>query len=106
MKKLISLLLTVFVLTTAGFAQSPPTDLDATKPVQQAQSLSDTTQTTKSGRRELKIPAGTTLEIETAYTVISSNVADARIDIVAEGVLTDAQKKGWLLRLNDKINPF
>lgn len=39
-------------------------------------------------------------------TVLSSNVADARIDVVAEGVLTDAQKKGWLLRLNDKLNPF
>jgi flagellar L-ring protein precursor FlgH len=45
-------------------------------------------------------------DIQQDNTVISSNVADARIDIVAEGVLTDAQKKGWLLRLNDKINPF
>jgi flagellar L-ring protein precursor FlgH len=45
-------------------------------------------------------------DIQPDNTVISSNVADARIDIVAEGVLTDAQKKGWLLRLNDKINPF
>jgi flagellar L-ring protein precursor FlgH len=39
-------------------------------------------------------------------TVLSSNVADARIEIVSEGTLTDAQKKGWLLRLNDKVNPF
>jgi flagellar L-ring protein precursor FlgH len=39
-------------------------------------------------------------------TVLSSNLADARIEIVAEGTLTDAQKKGWLLRLNDKLNPF
>lgn len=39
-------------------------------------------------------------------TVLSSNVADARIEIVSEGTLTDAQKKGWLLRLNDKLNPF
>ena len=39
-------------------------------------------------------------------TVLSSNVADARIEIVSEGTLTEAQKKGWLLRLNDKINPF
>lgn len=45
-------------------------------------------------------------DIQPDNTVISSNVADARIDIVAEGVLTDAQKKGWLLRLNDKLNPF
>ncbi|HET7511457.1 MAG TPA: flagellar basal body L-ring protein FlgH [Chthoniobacterales bacterium] len=39
-------------------------------------------------------------------TVLSSNVADAQIQVVSEGTLTDAQKKGWLLRLNDKINPF
>ncbi len=39
-------------------------------------------------------------------TVLSSNMADARIEIISEGTLTDAQKKGWLLRLNDKINPF
>ncbi|MGB8169835.1 MAG: flagellar basal body L-ring protein FlgH, partial [Chthoniobacteraceae bacterium] len=45
-------------------------------------------------------------DIQQDNTVISSNVADARIDIVAEGVLTDAQKKGWLLRLNDKLSPF
>lgn len=45
-------------------------------------------------------------DVQPDNTVVSSNIADARIDIVAEGVLTDAQKKGWLLRLNDKINPF
>jgi flagellar L-ring protein precursor FlgH len=39
-------------------------------------------------------------------TVNSSNVADARLNIISEGALTDAQRKGWLLRLNDKINPF
>ena len=45
-------------------------------------------------------------DIQPDNTVLSSNVADARIEIVSEGTLTDAQKKGWLLRLNDKINPF
>ena len=39
-------------------------------------------------------------------TVLSSNIADARIEIVSEGTLTESQKKGWLLRLNDRINPF
>lgn len=47
-----------------------------------------------------------TYDINPDNTVLSSNVADARIEIVSEGTLTDAQKKGWLLRLNDKINPF
>jgi flagellar L-ring protein FlgH len=45
-------------------------------------------------------------DIQPDNTVLSSNVADARIEIISEGTLTDAQKKGWLLRLNDKINPF
>ena len=45
-------------------------------------------------------------DIQPDNTVISSNVADARIEIISEGVLTDAQKKGWLLRINDKVNPF
>ena len=39
-------------------------------------------------------------------TVLSSNVADAQIQVVSEGTLTDAQRKGWLLRFNDKVNPF
>ena len=47
-----------------------------------------------------------TYDITPDNTVLSSNVADARIEIVSEGTLTDSQRKGWLLRLNDKINPF
>lgn len=47
-----------------------------------------------------------TYDVQADNTVLSSNVADARIEIVSEGTLTEAQKKGWLLRLNDKINPF
>ncbi len=45
-------------------------------------------------------------DIQPDNTVLSSNIADARIEIVSEGTLTDAQKKGWLLRFNDRINPF
>jgi flagellar L-ring protein precursor FlgH len=47
-----------------------------------------------------------TYDVQADNTVLSSNVADARIEIVSEGTLTDAQKKGWLLKLNDKLNPF
>ncbi len=39
-------------------------------------------------------------------TVYSTNVANAEVKIVSDGVLTDAQRKGWLLQINDKINPF
>ena len=45
-------------------------------------------------------------DIQPDNTVLSSNVADAQIEIVSEGTLTDAQKKGWLQKLNDKVNPF
>ncbi|MEK0444901.1 MAG: hypothetical protein RLZZ399_222 [Verrucomicrobiota bacterium] len=45
-------------------------------------------------------------DISITNTVPSTSVADARIDIVAEGALTNAQRKGWLLRLDEKISPY
>ncbi len=39
-------------------------------------------------------------------TIASSKIADARIDLVSEGTLTDTQKKGWLMRLDEKISPY
>jgi len=45
-------------------------------------------------------------DIQPDNTVDSTNIAAAQIDIVSEGTLTDAQKKGWLLKLNDTVNPF
>jgi flagellar L-ring protein precursor FlgH len=45
-------------------------------------------------------------DIQPDNTVDSTNIAAAQIDIVSEGTLTDAQKKGWLLKLDDTINPF
>lgn len=45
-------------------------------------------------------------DIQPDNTVNSTNIAAAQVDIVSEGTLTDAQKKGWLLKLNDTINPF
>jgi len=39
-------------------------------------------------------------------TVLSSNIADAQIEFVSEGTLTEAQRKGWLLRLAGKASPF
>ncbi|NBV85351.1 MAG: flagellar basal body L-ring protein FlgH, partial [Verrucomicrobia bacterium] len=38
--------------------------------------------------------------------VSSAMVADARIDVVSEGSVSEAQKKGWLLRLDEKISPY
>jgi flagellar L-ring protein FlgH len=39
-------------------------------------------------------------------TVLSYNVADATIQIVSKGTITDSQRKGWFTRLWDKISPF
>lgn len=39
-------------------------------------------------------------------TVYSYNVAEAKIDIVSTGTLSDAQRKGWFSRIWDKITPF
>jgi len=39
-------------------------------------------------------------------TVQSSNIADARVEFISEGSLTDAQKRGWLSKLYEKLRPF
>lgn len=79
MRKLISLILAAFLLPATSFAQSPAVETSAAKSVQQTQPVSDTpkasdTSDAKPARRELKIPAGTPLEIEAANTVSSVNM--------------------------------
>ena len=39
-------------------------------------------------------------------TVLSYNVADATIQIIGKGTVTDGQKKGWFNRIWDKVNPL
>lgn len=39
-------------------------------------------------------------------TVQSYNVADATIQIIGKGTVTDSQNKGWFTRIWDKLNPF
>lgn len=39
-------------------------------------------------------------------TVRSSEVADAQVEFIPEGELTEAERKGWLLRGWDRIKPF
>lgn len=45
-------------------------------------------------------------DIQQDNTILSSRIADAQIDFIAEGSLTEAQRKGWLSRLQSYINPF
>ncbi len=73
MRKPISVLLGAFLLQATSFAQSPIGDISAAKSVQEAPSIADTTAPSER-MRELRIPAGTALEIETANTVSSVNM--------------------------------
>ena len=45
-------------------------------------------------------------DITAENTVTSGKIANAYVEIKGEGDLSAAQKKGWLLRLNDFLNPF
>jgi len=101
MRKPISLILATFLWPAAILAQSPVVETSAIKPVQEAQSFADTTAPAKLGRRELRIPAGTTLEIETAYTVISSNVR--KHDFLSFRVLVPVKVDGVTLIEKDAL---
>ena len=46
------------------------------------------------------------LDVQSDNTILSSQIADAQVEFVPEGDLTDAQKQGWLLRFYDKVKPF
>jgi flagellar L-ring protein precursor FlgH len=39
-------------------------------------------------------------------TVVSSNIANARLEFSSKGQLTDAQKRGWFAKLYEMLRPF
>jgi flagellar L-ring protein precursor FlgH len=45
-------------------------------------------------------------DIASDNTIQSSNIADARVEFLSEGSLTDAQKRGWFIKLYEKLRPF
>jgi flagellar L-ring protein precursor FlgH len=45
-------------------------------------------------------------DIGSDNTVLSQNVADATIQIVGKGTVSDTQRKGWFTQIWDKVNPF
>lgn len=45
-------------------------------------------------------------DIDTDNSILSTQMADSRIDYYGKGVLADKQKSGWLTRLLDIIWPF
>jgi flagellar L-ring protein precursor FlgH len=45
-------------------------------------------------------------DVTCTNTVLSCNVADATIQMVGKGTVTDTQRKGWFTRILDKVIPF
>lgn len=39
-------------------------------------------------------------------SIVSTNIADARVEFHAEGQLTEAQKRGWLAKVYEKLRPL
>lgn len=64
----------VFLFQAAVFAQATVGETGATKPIQASESSTVISTTQAPQTRHLKIPAGTPIEIEAAYTVSSVNV--------------------------------
>lgn len=71
MKSLLASLLAVLLLSITAPAQSGTVQLDAAKSIQPSQSTADTSLSPRPLSREIKIPAGTPLDIEAVYTVSS-----------------------------------
>jgi flagellar L-ring protein precursor FlgH len=45
-------------------------------------------------------------DIQTGNTVLSSSIANARVEFVSQGSISATQRKGWLTRTVDTVNPF
>jgi flagellar L-ring protein precursor FlgH len=45
-------------------------------------------------------------DVTSANTVFSYNVADAKIQLLSKGTISDSQRKGWFTRIWDLISPF
>ena len=90
MKRPFSLLLIVFLSPIVTLAQSAAVQQDAVKPIQESAEPAGTSSPPE--RREIKIPAGTPLEIETAYTINSQYVRPE--DLISFRVLVPIKLDG------------
>ena len=61
-----------------------------------------------SGERQYVILTGIVRpeDITPENTIESTRIADAQIEMLSEGTLTEVQKEGWLTKLNNLLNPF
>jgi hypothetical protein len=87
MKKPVCLALIHFLIFAAAQAQAPPASSGATNPVQVSEPAPQA-----SGTREFRIPAGTPLEIETAFTIDSQYVRPE--DLISFRVLVPIKVDG------------
>jgi flagellar L-ring protein FlgH len=46
------------------------------------------------------------VDVDTRNTVLSTVIADAKIEYAGLGVVDDVQRPGWLVRILDWVNPF
>jgi len=74
LKRFFWLLLVLLPSQAVSFAQTPVVEAGAAKIIQQSQSAVDTSSTTRPAIREVKLAAGTLIEVEVAYTVNSIDV--------------------------------
>lgn len=67
-----------------------------------------TLRTAFSGEKQDAIVRGTVRpdDIAANNTIYSYNIADATIQFISKGTITDAQRKGWLTKFWDKLSPF
>jgi flagellar L-ring protein precursor FlgH len=45
-------------------------------------------------------------DIANGNSVLSSSIADARVEFISQGAISESQRKGWWTRFYDAINPF
>jgi flagellar L-ring protein precursor FlgH len=65
-------------------------------------------QTSFSGEKQEAILRGTVRfdDISATNSVYSFNIADASIQFISHGTVTDSQNKGWFTKVWDKVSPF
>ena len=61
-----------------------------------------------SGEKQDAVVRGTIrpVDVSAANTILSYNIADATIQFLSTGTVTDATRKGWFTKVWDKVNPF
>ncbi len=61
-----------------------------------------------SGEKQDAVVRGTIRpdDIMANNTLYSYNIADATIQFISKGTITDAQRKGWFTKVWDKLSPF